>query len=210
MRIREVAAELEKQLPPVDAPWDEDVDASWLQHHLAAVLVLLVPTAAGVSLLLTKRPQGLGRHGGQISLPGGRVESGDMSPWHAALRETWEEIGVPPGDVKALGMLRPLQLAVSDNLVLPFVGWTDAVPDISLQPAEVEELLEMPLDLLLDPDSVEEEVWPLRGDSLYSVTYYRLGRDAVWGATARILADLAGRLGAPERRWPPGSVRAAR
>jgi 8-oxo-dGTP pyrophosphatase MutT (NUDIX family) len=148
-------------------------------------------------------------HPGQISLPGGRVEAEDLSPWHAALRETWEEIRVIPERIAPVGRLCPVQVTVSNNLVIPFVGSLSQHPSPAPSSAEVEEVFEVPVSSLLDPSRVEEDTWVLRDGRSYVVTYYRLCDYVVWGVTARILSDLAGHLGARQGAYPPGSVRPA-
>jgi 8-oxo-dGTP pyrophosphatase MutT (NUDIX family) len=207
MRLGHVVRSLQAVLPGVTGPWEDEVHPDWLQLRLAAVLVLLFPLGEDTSFVLTRRPEGLRSHPGQISLPGGRVEPSDRSPWDAALRETWEEIGIPAADVHPIGRLRPLQVAASKNLVLPFVGWTASSPPLHPPNAEVEERIDVPVTTLLDPRTVAEELWILRDSRHYLVTYYHIGGHAVWGLTARILSDLSSRLGAQAAPFPPGSVR---
>jgi 8-oxo-dGTP pyrophosphatase MutT (NUDIX family) len=183
------------------------IQRSPLTLRLAAVLVLLYPREGGPCLLLTRRPDSLPDHPGQISLPGGAWEPEDSELWHTALRETQEEIGVRTGRVRLLGRLEEVPVAVSGFVIVPFVAWNPVAPRLRPNPTEVEEIIEVPLAALLDPRSIAEEVWPLRGGH-WRVTFYRMGTHHVWGATARILSDLSARLvgqgGGFVRR--PGSV----
>jgi 8-oxo-dGTP pyrophosphatase MutT (NUDIX family) len=198
---------LSRALPAVDGPWEDSIEPDRLFLRLAAVLVVLFPNEDEAAFLLTKRPDTLRSHPGQIALPGGRVEPEDSSPWSAALRETWEEIAIRPESVKPVGRLDPLQVTVSNNLILPFAGYLVHRPLLDPPGPEVDEVFEVPLNALLDPRTVEEDRWRLRDGNEYVVTYYRLSGQVVWGVTARILADLASRLGHPAAAFPPGSVR---
>jgi 8-oxo-dGTP pyrophosphatase MutT (NUDIX family) len=172
---------------------------------LAAVLALLYPRGNGVSFVLTERPAGLTRHAGQVSLPGGVVEPEDASPWEASLRETREELGVRTGRIRPLGGLPPVQVQVTGYHILPFVGWSPVRPRLRPDPREVASVLEVDLELLLDRRSVETETWILRG-ARWRVSLFRFGDTVVWGATARILTDLAVSLGGQVPSPAPGSV----
>ena len=198
-------ADLPGALLPLDTepvPWESEARQS-------AVMVLLYPRRGVVHFVLTKRPDSMTRHPGQISLPGGVREPGDTSLWGTALRETVEEIGLRPGRLIALGRLEPYHLRVSEYVIHPFVGWNPICPSFRVQRSEVDELIEVPIDRLLDPAAVLEETWQLRGRQ-WLVTFYRFGERDVWGATAHILAGLAQRLqhGLDYDKRSPGSVSA--
>jgi peroxisomal coenzyme A diphosphatase NUDT7 len=152
----------------------------------AAVLVPLVQTPEGTALLLTQRTETVERHKGQISFPGGGLEDGE-SPLDAALRETREEIGVPPADVEILGELDDEETTVSGFLVTPFVGVVPYPSRLRLSPREVRAVLQVPLGVLLDSRNVRTEVWS-REDERVLMYFYTAGRDVIWGATARIIA----------------------
>ena len=87
----EQAAALREQLPA--------------RFERAAVMVPLIERADGLTVLLTQRASHLKHHPGQISFPGGRIEPHDAGPWEAAVRETWEEIGLAPGYASRVGYL---------------------------------------------------------------------------------------------------------
>lgn len=207
MQFERVLKELRRSLPPVDDSHRTCADPKWRGLREAAVLVLLFPHDGEAAFLLTRRPESLRSHPGQISLPGGRIEPRDASPWDAALRETWEEIGITSSEVHPVGRLTPVEVTVSNNLILPYVGRMSQRPILGPPTDEVDELIEAPVSFLLDSSSIEEQSWVLRGGRHYLVTYYRIGTHIVWGVTARILSDLAGHLGAETRLYPPGSVR---
>lgn len=174
---------------------------------LAAALVLLYPhrladapgSAGGVSggavegiphLVLTRRTTALRRHSGQISLPGGRYDADDGSLLRTALRETEEELGVNPADLTIWGRLEPEHIVASHYALAPFVAYTPRRPAFRPAPAEVAEVIDLPLAGLLDPAILEEEVWDFQGTPR-RVSFYRQAKHKVWGATARILHQIA-------------------
>jgi len=153
------------------------------------VLIGLVGHPAGPSVILTHRQPFLKNHAAEISLPGGRVEDTDDHPATAALRETFEEIGVSPERVELLGCLPPV-MTVSDFRVFPFVGWIDPPVTYDIDSREVAEVFEMPLSFVLDPANHRLEVATFdSGRHEFYVFDYPGHR--VWGATAGILVDLA-------------------
>lgn len=163
---------------------------------LAAGLVLLYPKplhdhpADVPHLVLTRRTTRLRNHSGQISLPGGRYDLEDRYLLRTALRETEEELGVPPDGLTIWGRLDAQPIAASHYLLAPFVAYTPRRPEFRPEPAEVDEVLEVPLALLLDPESLAEELWELQGIER-RVSFYRHGEHKIWGATARVLAQVA-------------------
>ena len=152
-----------------------------------AVLALLFPFSGGTGLVLTKRPDSMSVHAGQISLPGGRREEGEELV-RTALRETEEEIGVAASEVKVLGPMTPLYIPPTNYCVHPFVGYLDRRPMYRISEEEVERTIEVPLERLLDPSTRRQEVWTLR-DRPVEVPYFRLGPETVWGATAMMLME---------------------
>lgn len=208
MKLPPILLPLLRTLHPVKSEAVAPASSGRPDPRSASVLVLLFPRRADISFLLTARPDTLSRHPGQISLPGGAVEPGDASLWETALRETREELGIRTGRVQPLGRLDTVTLAASNYLINPFVGWNPAPPRLTPDPTEVAEVIEVPLRALLDPSTLCEETWELHG-AHWCVSYYQLQEKRVWGATARVLGDLAARLGQPgsQTRFVPGSVR---
>ncbi len=158
----------------------------------AAVLLLLYPQGGQLVFVLTRRTEIVATHKGQISLPGGAQESGE-SPAQTAIRETCEEIGVCQADISLIGALTPLYVGVSGFQINPFVGYLPARPQISPDPVEVAETLEVPLSQLLDDSVKQVERWHLGGMDL-DVPFYRISGYPVWGATAIILSEMEHRL----------------
>lgn len=160
----------------------------------ASVLVLLYPSASTLRFPLIVRPDSPGPHGGQIGLPGGSIEGGE-TPAEAALRETWEELGVPPSSVEILGALSEIHISASRFRVRPFVGWSSARPSFRPSRAEVTALLEPSVEELLDSRLRRKGEREVHG-RVRTVPYFLLAGREVWGATARILAELSLLLGA--------------
>ena len=152
----------------------------------AAVLLPLVQARGDAALLLTKRSDAVETHKGQISFPGGVLEAGE-SPRDAALRETYEEIGVGSADVEVLGALGDEVTVVSGFLVTPFVGTLPYPYPFRPSPQEVRGIIEVPLRALLDPQNFRSETWD-RGGRPVPVFFYTAGSEVIWGATARIIA----------------------
>jgi 8-oxo-dGTP pyrophosphatase MutT (NUDIX family) len=181
--------------PPPDqddgTAWTNDAEFAGEVLTEAAVLVpIIVAPTPGV--LLTKRTETLRRHAGQVSFPGGRIDPTDATPEQAALRESTEEIGLDSACVELLGRLGTYVTGTGFR-VTPVLGLLAKRPILLNAPAEVAEVFELPLSVLLDPNAPERRsaeylgrlrhywVWP-------HPTHY------IWGATAAILVQLARRL----------------
>jgi 8-oxo-dGTP pyrophosphatase MutT (NUDIX family) len=155
----------------------------------AAALILLYPGETGVSFPLTVRHHDLPFHPGQISLPGGGLDDGE-DPGAAALRETHEELGIDPADVRLVGALSSLWVIVSNFVVRPYVGITDHRPVFRPQPGEVAEIIEAPIAWLRDPARVGRGE-RVRDGVRVEYPYFDFGDHRVWGATAMILSEFA-------------------
>ena len=162
----------------------------------AAVLLPLFRKEGVYHLLFTKRTEHLNHHRGEISFPGGVCQPGDGSPLAAALRETWEEVGIAPADVEVLGSLDDFY-SIHNYLVTPYVGEFPCGYRLRPNPAEIERLIEVPLDHLLRPDIFRVEDWNWKGRE-HPVYFYTYGDDEIWGLTAAILRQFL-HLVFPER-----------
>jgi len=154
----------------------------------AAVLLLLFRRHGRWHVPLTQRPAALVRHGGQISLPGGRIEPGEGSD-QAARRELAEELGVDSA-VELFGRLPNCYVYASDYAVTPHVAATTAEPQWRPDAREVERVVELPIDVLLTPSSVGRMTIH-RGPLEFRAPCFVFGNDRVWGATSVILGELA-------------------
>jgi 8-oxo-dGTP pyrophosphatase MutT (NUDIX family) len=157
----------------------------------AAVMLLLFLRNGRWHVPLTQRPAALLRHGGQISLPGGRIEPGESSA-EAARRELAEELGIVcPIDV--LGRLPNRYVYASDYVITPHVAVATAEPQWAPDAREVERVVELPLDVLFDRRSAGR-ITIQRGPLVFHAPSYVFGEDRIWGATCVILAELGDAL----------------
>jgi 8-oxo-dGTP pyrophosphatase MutT (NUDIX family) len=157
----------------------------------AGVLVALYAESGRLHAVFTKRREDLRRHPGEISFPGGRYEESDADLLATALREAEEEIGLPAGDVRVLGALQPTPTIATGYAVDPFVGAIEPGRAWTLSPREVAGVLEFSLEDLragYGRRRLLRRGLPIRTDS------YVVGDELIWGATARILADLFDRV----------------
>lgn len=157
-------------------------------YRKAAVLVPLVEREGGLTVLLTRRTAHLRDHGGQIAFPGGRVEPEDPSVSHTALRETQEEIGLPPERIEVLGVLDDYTTATAFSIT-PVVGLVHPPFELKLDSFEVDEAFEMPLAHLFDRDNCQRNFIRQndREHYYYAIPY---GHHYIWGATAAMLVNL--------------------
>jgi 8-oxo-dGTP pyrophosphatase MutT (NUDIX family) len=152
----------------------------------AAVLVPLFVRDGRLWILFTRRTETVEHHRGQISFPGGAEEPEDATLYDTALRESEEEIGLARDDAIRLGSLSPI-VTITNFYVEPFVS---AIPQPYVfrpQEAEIAAVLEVPVLALLDPAILEKKKLPERKEP---VLFYHHGESVIWGATARILAEL--------------------
>lgn len=159
----------------------------------AGVLLLLYPHILGngnneLHIALIRRPEYPGTHGGQVSFPGGQREFGETLK-ETAIRETREEIGVRPETVHVLGRLSKLYTPPSNYCIYPFVAFASSRPEFRLDVIEVAELIEVPLQLLLDPSTQKREVWHFENFGERDVPFFDVFGHKVWGATAMILSE---------------------
>ncbi|MGC9029418.1 MAG: NUDIX hydrolase [Desulfomonilaceae bacterium] len=152
----------------------------------AAVLVPLFRQDEHVKVLLTKRSELVEHHKGEISFPGGKLDDSDPDFLSCALRETWEEIGVSPEDVRILGELDDFYTVATGFLVVPFVGFIPYPYRFRASPREIDELLGVPLEVFLDPGWRRESTIMLDSQPVPIISYQWEGH-TIWGATARIL-----------------------
>lgn len=158
----------------------------------AGVLIAVRTGPSGAELILTKRSSRLKHHPGQIAFPGGKVDPCDDGPIGAALRESWEEVGLPQDRVTVLGTL-PQHETVTGFLVTPVLGVVSGDFTPVPEAGEVEEVFTVPLAYVTAPANfcIERRRWRGEWRRYYAVPY---GPYYIWGATARILRGLADRL----------------
>jgi len=182
----------------------DPAQAATLEVHgrtKAGVLVPLYLDHDEFHAVFTKRRDDLRRHPGEISFPGGRADVGEDDLRITALRETEEEIGLPRERVDLLGALQPTPTIATGYAVYPFVGLIEAGQRWRPSAREVAAVIELPLRALLQGYGRRRLIrrgLPIRTDT------YTVGEHLIWGATARILADLFDRIGTLIGVVPPG------
>ncbi len=160
--------------------------------HFSAVLIPIVTRYKNHSIILTKRSQHLNHHAGQISFPGGRVETSDKNAVDTALRETQEEIGIPQEQIDVAGFLKQ-HTTVSNFVITPIVGFVDPDYRAEIDKFEVEYSFEVPCEILLNANNYQHNkiFWQGEMRLFWELDYEQHN---IWGATATILRNLAMRL----------------
>ncbi len=155
----------------------------------AAVLVPIMQRKTGLTLLFTKRTATLKHHADQVSFPGGRVETADADTVATALREAYEEIGLPHHNVDVIGRLDDYETRTGFHIV-PIVGFVEPDFDMVLNPHEVAAVFEVPLSHVINAANHQQGTASFNGRP---ATFYELPYEGyrIWGATAGILVNLA-------------------
>ena len=156
----------------------------------AAVMMLFYPKAGVTHLVLIVRNSYPGVHASQIAFPGGKVEESDDDLKATALRETYEEIGVPNDKITVLRDFSSIYIPPSNFLVFPFLGISTTELTFTLQEEEVAGIIELPLSLLLDDTIIIKKSITTSYAKLIEVPVFQIGEHAVWGATAMMLSEL--------------------
>ena len=153
----------------------------------AAVLILLYPLGNNWYFYLTKRTKMVEHHKGQISLPGGMLEKGESSQ-KAAIRETYEELGIEPQGINIIGPLTPFYIPVSGFNVFPFVGWIAKCPTLEIQSKEVSKVFAPSVSSLINPQNKKIKRSTMLGQKV-EIPFFDLHNEMVWGATSMILSE---------------------
>jgi 8-oxo-dGTP pyrophosphatase MutT (NUDIX family) len=160
----------------------------------AAVLVPIFEADGEARIILTKRPETMPSHQGEIAFPGGKLEPNtDADLRAAALREAHEEIGIEPDAVEIVAELDHLVTVSARFALAPFVGLLATPPVLVPHPREVAAVFDVTITDLLAAEVFREERWDVPADMLVGVGpdraihFFELAGETVWGATARIL-----------------------
>lgn len=179
MDLNSLAARLKKDYP-VSSDSGEKIPP-----RMAAVLVPLFRKNGEAHVLLIKRAAGLKNHPGEISFPGGIYEAADGNLLTTALRETQEELDLKVEESSVISNLPRVQ-TLTGFVISPFAAILENAPSCKINPDEVEEVLEAPLEPLLATQQRDT-----RHNLLLDMVVFQYGPHRVWGATARILRRIS-------------------
>ena len=161
--------------------------------RFAAVIGLLLGAVDDPSLVLIERSSKLRQHAGQIAFPGGKPERDDRDLLDTALREAWEEVGLPREQVQVVGRLSPVPTPTG-YMIVPFIGHVRGEWQPSRQSVEVERILTPKLRELADP-AIHRKAGTVRWkDRDYDLHEFSIASPPLWGATARMVWDLLQRI----------------
>jgi 8-oxo-dGTP pyrophosphatase MutT (NUDIX family) len=154
--------------------------------HSSVLVIIHFNIEYSPTVIFTKRSSNLRNHAGEISFPGGRVSDQDGSIIETAIRETFEEIGLPIQKEKIIGCLSPTNTYTTRIVIYPFIVILNKISFPFEPNEEVEKVIEIPLESLRDCMAVDEEHSSRDNEMFkFSVNGY-----SIWGATARILKNL--------------------
>ena len=162
----------------------------------AAVLLPVFEEDGEARIVLTRRPETMPSHRGEVAFPGGKLEPDvDRDARDAALREAEEEIGLRRETVDVIAALPTLGTVVGQFNITPFVGITDGRPIVTADSREVDRVFDVALTELLSGDVYHEERWSWGFDGTErAMQFYELADETIWGATARILTGFLARI----------------
>lgn len=152
------------------------------------VLILLYPEGDAIKFPLIKRPDYPGTHGGQVSFPGGKAETGEDAI-ATALRECEEEIGVKPAVVTVLGKLSDYYVIPSNYMVTPVVAFTGAKPIFNPDTFEVSRVIEARVEDIISDHAIKQKEILAAGKYRMIAPHFEIENEIVWGATAMILNE---------------------
>jgi 8-oxo-dGTP pyrophosphatase MutT (NUDIX family) len=160
-------------------------------------LVALFERDGEARVILTKRPETMPSHQGEIAFPGGKHDPDvDVTLVATALREAQEEVALEPDRVEVVGELDTLSTVASQFVITPYVGILETPQLLVPHAREVVSVFDVALSELFDPQTHRSEIWQFPHGPELNIHFYELPGETVWGATARILTNLLTTLSA--------------
>jgi 8-oxo-dGTP pyrophosphatase MutT (NUDIX family) len=156
----------------------------------AAIMMLFYPKNTVTHLVLIVRNSYPGVHSSQIAFPGGKVENFDANLEETALRETHEEIGIPPYKIKVIRPLTEIYIPPSNFLVYPFLGFSNHELDFTLQKEEVAAIIELPITKFMDDSIIVSKLMNTSYSKNIEVPCFKVDDHYIWGATAMMMSEL--------------------
>ena len=166
------------------------IDFTKVVPKRAAVMMLFYPKASQTHLALILRNSYNGVHSSQIAFPGGKVEEDDTDLSHTALRETHEEIGIPPQHINLVRSFTEVYIPPSNFMVYPFMGYAVQELNFVLQQEEVAGLVEFPFADFMNDNIIVNTVMNTSYAGDIEVPGFQVNEHFVWGATAMMLSEL--------------------
>ena len=177
--------------PPALPPLDSDLAEALTEANVPAAVMVAVTDRPEPGVILTVRREDMRTHAGQVAFPGGRIDPGEDAV-AAALRETWEEIGLDPAAAEVVAEMDPYR-TVTGFVVTPVLAVVP--PDQALSPHEheVADWFEAPLRFVLDPvnQQLKSALFQGRERHYYEIVW---NDRRIWGATAAMIVNLSRRL----------------
>ncbi len=183
-KIPDIRAYLDSLRRKLKAPETVAMPAADDRRSAAVLVPIMHRSDGGIDILYTRRSDRLASHRGQVAFPGGRFDRRDSSLMAAALRETHEEVGIAPDQIRVLGTFPGRRTMATDISVTPFVGVVEGDPVLKPDPKEVAEIFRVPLEALSDPHFRSAYRWRRPGqsrDSDFPAIMY--GGQVIWGLT---------------------------
>ena len=156
-------------------------------HTTKHAAVLIVIYGNDYKIIMTQKPLTMQQHAGEISFPGGKIDTSDENLLDTAIRETLEEIGLVVPRQNVIGQLKPVQTRNSGYTIIPFVAILDEIQQL-LPNSEVDEILHIPILELLQTLSDDDDPEHRSLFEAYKLTYQD---KLIWGASARMLKQIA-------------------
>lgn len=180
-----------KMVPPYRQELLKQQEEAIKKAKKAGVLALFYPNETNKThFVLILRKSYKGAHSAQIAFPGGKLEDDDASIEAAAVRETYEEVGIPVESIQVLRQLSQVYIPPSNFYVFPFIGICKEIPRFVKQEDEVEAIIEVSLNHFFDDKNMVTK----RVKTSYSieteVPAFKLNEHIVWGATAMMLSEI--------------------
>jgi 8-oxo-dGTP pyrophosphatase MutT (NUDIX family) len=159
------------------------------EFKFAAVMITIHFTNRNPNVILIKRTRLVKNHAGEISFPGGNFMKVDIDMLETAIRETSEEVGIKIKREQVIGNLNAERTLSSRYIIYPYVTLLDRIPVIIDTNYEVEKIIDAPLIPLLK--SKESDIKQQQEYSIPRLPKFTYKNETIWGATARILDQLA-------------------
>ena len=179
-----------KMCPPERADLMKGINLETIKPREAAVMMLFYPKNNKTHIALILRTSYNGVHSSQIAFPGGKVEKFDENFQETALRETHEEIGIPPELIKVVRNFTPIYIPPSNFMVYPFLGYSNNELIFNPDSNEVAGIIELPLTHFLNENIVISTKMNTSYNEEIAVPAFKIQEHIVWGATAMMLSEL--------------------